>query len=317
VIVSVAIFMMLMGPATGGRMLGVFRSELATAPDRELDISRAREICEHLFGRFVATVGPVLAVLVAAAVTACVAQIGFRILPDKLAPDFERISPAAGFARVFSLQSAQRALLAILKAAAVVAAAALLVRNRSGTILGMNHAGVEEAVASGWGVFVRLILYLAAILAVVGALDYVFQWRRLETVLRMTRQEVKDEAKLHEGDPLIRARIRTLQRQRAKQRIMAAVKTATVVVTNPTHYAVALRYNRATDRAPVVVAKGAGYVAQQIAELARRHAVPVLERPPIARALFATAKEGREIPTELFRAVAEVIAFVFKIRGAA
>ncbi len=317
VIIAAALFLMFVGPATGGRMLGVFRSELATAPDRELDISRVREIGEHLFGRFIATLGPIFAVLAAAAITACVAQVGFRILPEKLALDFERISPAAGFARVFSLQSVQRALLAFIKATAVAAVAVMLFRNRGGVILGMSHAGVEEAIASGWGIFIRLVLYFAGILAVVGTIDYVFQWRRLESVLRMTRQEVKDEAKLHEGDPLVRARIRNLQKQRARQRTMAAVKSATVVVTNPTHYAVALRYERNKDRTPVVVAKGAGHVALQIADLARRHAIPVLERPPIARALYATVKEGHEIPAELFRAVAEVIAFVLKLRGAA
>jgi flagellar biosynthetic protein FlhB len=317
VIVAAVLFLLLMGPPTGGRLLGLFRTELAAAPERELDISRVREIAEHQFGRFVAAIGPIFAVLAAAAITACVAQMGFRFLPDKLAPDFDRISPATGFSRVFSLQSIQRAFLAIVKAAAVVAVAVLLIRNRSGAILGMNHAGIDEAVASGWGVFVRLIIYLAGILAVVGAIDYVFQWRRVESALRMTRQEVKEEARMHEGDPLMRARIRTLQRQRARQRTMAAVKSATVVVTNPTHYAVALRYDRSKDRAPVVVAKGAGWVAHQIADLARRHAIPVLERPPIARALYATVKEGREIPAELFRAVAEVIAFVLKLRGAA
>jgi flagellar biosynthetic protein FlhB len=250
-------------------------------------------------------------------VAACVAQAGFHILPERLAPEFERISPAAGFGRVFSFHSAQRVGLGLLKAAVLVAVAIVVIRGRWGTVVGLDRGTIEEALASGWELCLRLALYLAGTLVVFGALDYAVQWRRLELALRMTKQELKDEVRREEGDPLIRARIRQLQRQRAQLRLQKVVPRATVVITNPTHYAVALRYNRATDRAPVVLAKGAGVMARYIAEIARRHAVPVVERPVVARAIYASVKEGQEIPPTLFRAVAEVIAFVFRLRGAA
>lgn len=316
VLMAGVLILMVSGGAVGDRLLDVFRSDFRALP-RELSVSEAEELGGRLFGRMTAVLGAFFVVAVVAAIGAAVAQLGFRVLPERLAPDLDRISPAAGLARLFSAQSAKRALLSLLKAGALAVIAWLVIRSRAGEILGLSRGSAKEAVSNGWDVCLRLLLYLAGALLAVGVVDYVFQWRRIEAALRMTKQEVKEEIKREEGDPMIRARIRTLQRQRAQQRALASVPRATVVVTNPVHYAIALRYDRGADRAPVVVAKGAGVMARQISDVARRHAVPVLERPPLARALFAAVKEGQEIPPGLFRAVAEVIAFVFRLRGAA
>jgi flagellar biosynthetic protein FlhB len=218
---------------------------------------------------------------------------------------------------VFSKQAAGRVVTSILKVIALVLISWFVIRNRLAVILSLNQGSVTDAVSSGWGLCIRLLIFLAAALVLIGIIDYVLQWRRVESALRMTRQELKEEVKREEGDPLIRNRIRQIQRERARQRTLTAVPRATVVITNPTHLAIALKYERGSDRAPIVLAKGKGLLAAQIAQLARRHSIPVLERPPIARALYAAAKEGQEIPPELFRAVAEVIAFVFRLRGIA
>jgi flagellar biosynthetic protein FlhB len=165
-----------------------------------------------------------------------------------------------------------------------------------------------------WDLVLRLGLYLVGAMALIAAVDYFYQRRRFEISLRMTKQEVKDELKQDEGDPQQKARMRQIARERMKRKMLQSVPKATVVITNPTHYAVALRYNPG-DPAPVVVAKGAGVFALKIRDLARTHGVPIVERPALARGIYAAVKEGQPIPAVLFRAVAEVLAFIFRLRG--
>jgi flagellar biosynthetic protein FlhB len=160
-------------------------------------------------------------------------------------------------------------------------------------------------------------LFLAAAIVGVAILDYVYQRYQFEQSLRMTKEEVKRELKEEEGDPLVKARLRQIARERTRRKMLAAVPQATVVITNPTHYAVALRYNAVADDAPVVVARGRGALAQRITELARQHGVFVVEQPPLARTLYQSVKEGQPIPPALFRAVAEVLALVYRLRGVA
>jgi flagellar biosynthetic protein FlhB len=191
-----------------------------------------------------------------------------------------------------------------------------VLRGRGGLLVAAGDGDVGHLAARGWDLTLRLALSVAAALFLLGAADYGFQRFRFERALRMTRQEVKEELKREEGDPAVRARVRQVQREMARRRMMAAVPKASVVVTNPTHVAVALRYERGVTAAPRVVAKGEGFVAERIKELARRHGVPVVERRPLARALFKAVAIGQEIPRELFYVVAEVLAYVYRLRGA-
>jgi flagellar biosynthetic protein FlhB len=162
----------------------------------------------------------------------------------------------------------------------------------------------------------RLAAFLAGVLALIGIADFIYQKRRFENSLRMTKQEVKDEMKREEGDPMIKARIRQLGRERARRRMLAAVPKATVVITNPLHLAVALRYEQGKGKsAPVLVAKGAGALARRIVAIARQHGVPVFERPPLAQALYKNVPEDKEIPQALFKVVAEILALVYRLRG--
>jgi flagellar biosynthetic protein FlhB len=150
---------------------------------------------------------------------------------------------------------------------------------------------------------------------VLASLDYLWQRRRYEVSLRMTRQELKEELKQTEGDPRLKARIRQVQRQWASRRMMHAVPQADVVITNPVHYAVALRYKAETMRAPQLVAKGRDLLAERIKELARQHGIPVVQNPPLAQALYRSVEVGMEIPAALYQAVAEVLAYVYRLRG--
>jgi flagellar biosynthetic protein FlhB len=162
---------------------------------------------------------------------------------------------------------------------------------------------------------VRLTFIVLLIVTVMAAADYVYQrWSFLQQ-MRMTKQEVKDEHKQTEGDPMIKSRLRSLRMQRARQRMMAAVPKASVVITNPTHYAVALKYDMDAMGAPILVAKGADLIALRIRELADENEVPIVENPPLARALFATVELDQEVPPEHYKAVAEVISYVMKLKG--
>jgi len=317
VVLVSAIFLLVTGPSMGNRLIETFRGGLAYHPSQDLDVSQTQSLAWRVFGQFVSIAGFFFGILIVAAVAVCLAQVGFHVIPDRLGPDFEKISPSVGLQRLVSLQSVQRLLLALAKAAVLIIVAALVLRSRSGVIPSLGRGSVQDAVSGSWAICIRLMVALAGALLVLGIIDYFVNWRRFETSLRMTRQELKEEIKRDEGDPLIKARIRQLQQQIARQRIRTAVPKSTVVITNPTHYAVALRYDQGSSLAPVVTAKGAGVHARQIIDIARRHAVPVIERPEVARAIYASVREGQEIPPVLFRAVAEVIAFVFRLRGAA
>jgi flagellar biosynthetic protein FlhB len=207
-----------------------------------------------------------------------------------------------------------KGLTGLVKVAVLAVLVWVVLRSRAGVFGSLGQGDVPTAAILAWGLVVRLALFLGAAFVIIGAVDYAYQRYRLEQALKMTKQEVKDEAKREEGDPLIKQRVRRRQRELAKRRMLDEVPNATVVVTNPTHFAVAIRYDRQTMKAPRVIAKGVGDLAKRMAARARLHGVPVLERPPVARALFKGVPVGNEIPQEFFVAVAEVIAFVYNLR---
>jgi flagellar biosynthetic protein FlhB len=246
-----------------------------------------------------------------------VLQVGFHVSPGILAPRWEKLAPASGWSRMFSGQAWVRGLVFCLKAALAGAVAFWVVRARTTQLALLPGSTLATTTAQGWALAMRLALAVAAVFLVLGVLDFLYQRWRHTTGLMMSRQELKEELKRDEGDPLLRARIRKLQREAARKRMLQDVPRASVVITNPTHLAIALRYERGVMKAPRVVAKGAGHLAERIVELARRHAVPVLERKPVARALYKAAKVGQEIPAALYYAVAEVLAYVYRLRNAA
>lgn len=176
------------------------------------------------------------------------------------------------------------------------------------------HGDLAYSVQVGWDMIRQLLMFVAGAALTWGAADYGFRWYRNELKLRMTRDELKEEIKSESGDPHMKARIRRMQKEAAQRKTLQDVPKATVVLTNPTHYAVALQYEAGVMNAPKVVAKGKGAFARRIAEIARENGVPVLERKPLARALYALGEVGKEIPVEYFRAVAEILAYVYKLK---
>lgn len=261
--------------------------------------------------------GPLACGLFLTGIVTSLIQSGFHVTFEPLLPNWEKLSPFSGWSRLFSLRSVIRGVSAILRAAAVGGIAYWIVERRLGLIIHSYRTSLRDLAAEAWYLCMQLAVAVGGCLVLLGLLDLIFQkWKHLQD-LRMTLEEVRDEQKQDNGDPHLNARIRKIQREMSQRRMLDDVAGATVVLTNPTHLAVAIRYDRDTMQAPTVVAKGADHLAKRIVERAREHGVPVLERKPLARALYATIEIGMEIPAELYRAIAEVFVYINKIRSAA
>jgi flagellar biosynthetic protein FlhB len=239
------------------------------------------------------------------------------ISPEPIMPKLSHVDPIAGLKRLVSVQALFNVLKALLKLIIIGFVAWVVFRRAWPLILSTSGAEVPQILGVTRTLAIRLALSVGLAFLVVAAIDYGFQVWQYEKSLKMTRQEVTQEHRESEGDPAVKGRIRQLQRQMAKKRMMSKVATADVVVTNPTHIAVALKYDPLVSAAPIVVAMGERLVAQRIKELAFKAGVPVIENKPLARALLAGAKLGGAVPPALYVAVAEVIAFVFGRKGMA
>lgn len=256
---------------------------------------------------------PLILLLLVAGVVMNLIQVGFLFSPKSIAPKIGRLNPISGFKKFFSIRSAVELLKAVLKLAVVCAVVYWCLRDRWDEAIAaayLTPLGAGIAVSKlVLGVWLRIVIATL----VLGILDFAFQRWQYGRDLMMTAQEAKEEARQFEGDPRIKQRIRQIQRQMAMKRMMAEVPKADVIITNPVRFAVALRYDMANMEAPVVVAKGARLLAKRIREIAEEHDVPIVEKPELARALFKSIEIGQAVPEALFKAVAEVLAFVYKI----
>jgi flagellar biosynthetic protein FlhB len=257
---------------------------------------------------------PLLAVLLLVALAAPQLLSGWNFSVSALRFDLQRLDPVAGFGRLLSWRGGAELVKALVKSALITVVAAAVMWHYREPLQQLVLLTPEAAIAQTARVAGLSFLLIAGALAVVAAIDVPFQlWRHADD-LKMSRQELRQEHKESEGDPQIKAAIRNQQRAMARRRMMAEVPKASVIVTNPTHYAVALSYEDRTMRAPRVVAKGADLVAARIRELGEEHHVPVLESPALARAIYHNTEIGAEIPETLYTAVAEILAYVFQLR---
>ncbi len=254
---------------------------------------------------------PLLAAILVAAVLPPFFLNAWVFSPKALVPDLNRLNPLTGFGRMFSWSSLMELAKALLKAVLVGGVAALLIWKERDELFGLLSEPLEVGLAHAGHLVAFSFLILVAALVLIVAADVPFQLWQYFDKLKMTKEEVKQEMKEMMGDPHVKGRIRSLQMQAARKRMMAAVPKANVVVTNPTHYAVALSYQSGMA-APKVVAKGVGAVALKIREVAGEHAVPILEAPPLARALYKHTDIDAEIPSALYNAVAEVLAYIYQ-----
>lgn len=303
--------------AIGASLLEAVRHGMLRSRIHELGLERTCELLTEFLTRGLHAMGLLLGVLFVTALAVMVGQAGFRMVPALASPNWERVDPSNGLSRLFSWAALLRGGSAVAKVTAIGVLAALLLKGRFVRLAALDRQTLASAVVQTWELALRLGLMVAAAFVIVGVVDYPLQRVRFEMALRMTRDELKDEIKREEGDPAIKGRIRKLARELSQRRMMRDVPRATLVVTNPTHLAIALRYDKGALGAPKVVAKGAGHIARKIVETARRHGVPVVERKPVAQALYKAVRVGQEIPAALYHAVAEVLAYVYRLRGMA
>jgi len=244
-----------------------------------------------------------------------VLQVGLHLTFKPLSPDLSRLDPVSGLRRIFSLRSLVELIKGVLKASLLLLVLYLNLRADLPALSSTLRMGLSAGLSLVGSSSFRVLVQLALVFLLLGFADYLYQRWEFERSLRMSKQELKEEFKQIEGDPLVKRRIRQRQRELARSRMMAQVPRSDVVITNPTSIAVALRYDPKVAPAPVVVAKGMGFLAQRIREIAEESGVPIVQDVPLARALYASAEVGEEIPPELYRAVAEVLAFVYSGRG--
>ena len=258
---------------------------------------------------------PIFAVLVGMALAGHLLQSGFVFSGERLKPDISKLSPLSGLKRIFGVEGASNLLKGILKIAIVGTAVWTTLwpmRGQLGALLDESAADMAGDMAH---LIVRIMIAALAVLAIVAVLDYALQRYRFLQRNRMSKQEVKDEFRQTDGDPAVKARIRRVRLERARRRMMAAVPEATVVITNPTHYAIALKYESGKMAAPICVAKGMDALALRIRAVAEEAEVPIVENPPLARALYASVELDEAVPPEHYKAVAQVIGYVMRLTG--
>lgn len=258
---------------------------------------------------------PVMAAAVIGGVISNYVQVGFLYTTETLQFKLSKINPIQGFKRIFSWRAIVEFLKSILKIALVGILVFLVIRSRIEEILILSQKSIGAAMATLADIVVKVGLLAALLLLLLGILDYFYQKYDHEKNLRMSKQDIKDEYKNIEGDPLIKSKIKQRQREMAMQRMMAEVPNADVVITNPTHYAIAIKYDESKMDAPFVVAKGVDFVAQKIKFVAKENDVVMVENRPLARALYDQTEIGQGIPEDFFKAVAEILAFVYKSKG--
>ena len=261
-----------------------------------------------------AVMGPVFVVTLIAAIASGFVQHGFLFSVDKIQPKLENISLLKGLKRLFSLRSVVEFVKGILKMSIVGAVAFALIKPEIEHITTAISMAPSDIMYLIWTLALRMIAGVCAVVTLIAGFDFLYQKFEFHKSMRMSKQDIKDEMKQTEGDPIIKARLRQLRIERSRKRMMAAVPEADVVITNPTHYAVALKYTSGEMAAPVVVAKGVDTLALRIREVAKENDVPIIENPPLARAIHGGVEIDQAIPETYYRAVAEVIGYVWRLK---
>ena len=303
-----------MGTTLAGTMSLLMRRSMSIDPERLEDTSSMMSALGEAAITVLLAALPIFGALIGLVLLAAVVLGGWNFSPAAMVPDFTRMSPLAGLQRLFGLRGLAELGKALLKLLVVGGVCAGVVSWLFPDVLALGRMSPRAAIGRGAGLLSWAFVWLCASLAIVAMVDVPLQLFQYKRSLRMTRQEVRDEAKESDGRPETRQRIRQLQQQLARRRMMHKVPAADVVIVNPTHFAVALKYDPKNMRAPRVVAKGADLVAQNIRRIAEENRVPIFDSPKLARALYRSTDLNREIPAGLYVAVAQVLSYIFRIR---
>jgi len=314
VLLTALLTLMIWGPGMGEKIMAMLRFNLGHMRPGMINPNQM----SALFMNFGLTLGgmlmPIFISLSAIAIGGTYVQVGKIFTTETLVPDFTRLFK--GFGQFFSLNTIVELLKSLAKFLIIGLVAYYSVKRELPDLMQLSDQQTGQVVLNLTGTTFRVATRIIIALLVLACLDYIYQRWQFEKNLKMTKQEVKDEMRQVDGDPKVKARMRSLMRQMATKRMIAAVPEADVVITNPTHFAVALKYDSASMMAPQVVAKGRGFVALKIIALAQEVGVPLVENRELARALYRMVEVGHSIPLSLYRAVAEVLAYIYRLRGA-
>ena len=305
-----------LGGSIGGALFDLMQSGLSIAPAEAVDPTLALSTAGAELARALTVCAPVLGMTLIAALVAPLALGGWNLSLEALVPDFTRLDPIEGFGRFFSAKGAVELGKAFAKFLVVGTVAVAVLHKQSGQLLALGTMPLHAGIAQAMNLASNALLAVSSGLVLIAAVDVPWQLYQYAQNLSMSREEIREEVKQSEGAPEVRMRIRRAQREIARRRMMHDVPKADVVVVNPTHFAVALRYDERRMRAPLVVAKGADLVAARIREIATEHAVPIFEAPSLARALFHNVEIGSEIPATLYVAVAQVLTYIYQLKSA-
>ncbi len=305
-----------LGSLMAGHLLALMRDGLSLSPLEVIDPGRMLARLGQAAWQGGVSAAPLLGLLLAAAILAPLSIGGWTFSAEALAPNFERLNPIEGLRRMFSLRALIELGKALARVLLVVLIAIIVLHRQFRSYAALDVEPTRIAVGHAMSLCGAALVGLGAALALIAMIDVPLALWQFSQSLRMTRQEIREENKESEGSPEVKSRIRRLQQAMARKRMMQEVPKADVVITNPTHYAVALRYDESRMRAPIVVAKGRDLIAQSIRELAVQHKVPMVESPPLARALHAHCELGDPIPARLYAAVAKVLTYVYQLRTA-
>jgi len=312
ILLSCLAFFYFYAPVMMSKINGMMRESFRTAGEFDINAGSVSLLSSQTIGQIMGILFPLFVLVVAIAIVINLVQTGFIFSFEAIQPKLSKIDPIKGFTRLFSLRSLVELTKNIAKISVVAVVVYLTIRGELDTVIMLSSRPPGGILIDIAKTSVAILFKTCWVLVAIAILDYAYQRWEFEKNLKMSKQEVKDEHKQTEGDPLVKARIRRLQRERARHRMMAKVPQADVVVTNPTHLAIALKYDQESMSAPTVVAKGAGHIAAKIKEIARDNGIPLVENKPLAQVLNKMVDVDQTIPPLLYKAVAEVLAYVYQ-----
>lgn len=307
-------FLAFMGSWMGERLLHLFTHSLDKKLLYDVTETSIPKLLWELSMEVSIILAPVMISAMAAGVLGNYLQVGFLLSTEAIQMKLERINPLSGFKRIYSVRALVELTKSLLKILLIGGVTFYVLWVERGVYLRMSLVSIESSLPVFGGLAIKMGFAASLVLLFLAFLDFMYQKYDFEKNIRMSKQDIKDEYKKSEGDPKIKGKIKEKQRQMAMRRMMQEVPKADVIITNPTHYAICLKYDDGSMDAPVVVAKGVDLIAQRIKELAKEHEIAMVENKPLARTLYARVDIGQVIPEDLFKAVAEILAFVYRIR---
>lgn len=315
VLLSALIVLSFFGSYTYNNIQIIMKGTFSLPTLNDLNVQEFIKFAQNIIGHFVLAISPLLAAIFVSAILSNIMQVGFMMSSESIVPKFSKIDPIKGFGRLFSKQSFMELLKSVFKLIIVGGVAFLTVKGEMKNFSLLGDMAVNSIFIYILRIFFKIFVRCAMAMIIIVIADYAFQKWDFENRNKMTKQEVKDEFKKTEGDPLIKSRIKSIQMEMARKRMMQAVPQADVVITNPTHLAVALKYDSSSMNAPRLLAKGSGKIAQRIKELAKKHDIPILENKMLARDLYSLVEIDQEIPPVLYKTVAELLAYIYRIKS--